>query len=295
MSLCGITIYLLDKQSLPEYARNQKNRIQYECFSPKTIVHTHHAGKETHSCTCHRGSYTLEAAVILPLLAAFFAFILFFFRVLQVQTGVQEALIYAGRQTACEACAVDSQTVLFASAESYFQKELRQYPEIGNYVSGGGPGISLLQSDLSGSYVELQADYYIKLPFNFFSVDGIPIIQAYKSRKWIGDRADEVPEDYVYVTEHGNVYHCSRACHYLDLSIRAVNFGEIAGLRNKDDHKYYACSECVAKNKDLGMVYITDYGTCYHMNLSCCGLKRTIYMIPLSEVGGKSPCSKCGK
>lgn len=74
-----------------------------------------------------KGSYTLEAAVIIPVAAVFFLTLLFFFRVLQIQTEVQEALNYASRKTACEASAVSSQTGLLVSAEAYFRKELGTY------------------------------------------------------------------------------------------------------------------------------------------------------------------------
>lgn len=250
--------------------------------------------KKTPLCTRHRGSYTLEAAVILPLIAGFFAAILFFFRVLQVQTQVQEALVYASRKTACEASCTESPAVLRASAEAYFRKELGEYEIPQHYVNGGSLGISLLKSDFSDCYIQLKADYQVKLPIRFFAVDGVRISQSSCSRKWTGDADDGVQEDYVYVTETGTVYHRNRKCPYLDLSIQAVQYDDLAGLRNKSEHKYYACSQCVAKNVNLGMVYITDYGTCYHVSLTCSGLKRTVYMIPVSETGGKGPCSKCG-
>lgn len=250
--------------------------------------------KKTSLCIRKKASYTLEAAIIIPLVAAFFVFILFFFRVLQVQTQVQEALEYASRKSASEASAVNSEMGLMASAEVYFLKGLHDYNLPERYVKGGKAGVSLLRSNVSDCYIDLQADYYIRLPVNFFTVKGIAVSQSSKSRKWTGDRDEGEEDDYVYVTETGTVYHRDRMCHYLDLSIRIVNFEDIKGLRNKGGHKYYACGECVAGKNTGGTVYITDYGTAYHASLSCSGLKRTIYLIPLSDVGGRGPCSKCG-
>ena len=40
-----------------------------------------------------KASYTLEAAVIIPMVAGFFAVLLLFFRILQIETQVQEALV----------------------------------------------------------------------------------------------------------------------------------------------------------------------------------------------------------
>lgn len=280
VSLCESRHYIQKNISLPEHAVNR--------------THTHHMRKGTHACACLHGSYTLEAAVVLPLLTGFFVFLLFFFRVLQVQTGVQSALCYAARKTACEAGALDSEAALFASAEVYFQKEAGECEAVSDYVAGGSLGVSLLESDFSGNYVNLRANYFVKLPINFFSVKGIAISQGEMSRKWTGDAQDETAEDYVYVTEHGSVYHRSRTCRYLDLSIRSVDAAAVAELRNKGGSKYEACSVCAAKHPNANRVYITDYGVCYHSDLSCSGLKRTIYLIPLSEAGARGACSKCG-
>lgn len=74
--------------------------------------------------------------MIIPVAAVFFLTLLFFFRVLQIQTEVQEALNYASRKTACEASAVSSQTGLLVSAEAYFRKELGTYSLPEKYIRG---------------------------------------------------------------------------------------------------------------------------------------------------------------
>jgi hypothetical protein len=250
--------------------------------------------KKASLCARQQASYTLEAAVILPLLAGFFVAILFFFRVLQVETQVQEALDYASRKTACEASAISSGVALNASAEGYFRKELGQYTLPEKYVYGGNLGISLLGSTCEGNEVRLRATYTMKLPIAFFGGKGVVLAQGSTVHKWIGDRDDGQQEDYVYVTETGTVYHRSRQCSYLDLSIRTANAAELSGLRNKNGHKYYACSHCAEEIPASGIVYITDYGIGYHAELSCSGLKRTVYLIPLAEVGTKGSCSRCG-
>ena len=40
-------------------------------------------------------------------------------------------------------------------------------------------------------------------------------------------------------------------------------------------------------------VFITDQGNRFHYDLNCSGIKRTIYMIRLSEVGNRKQCSRC--
>lgn len=263
-------------KSLPEYTINSS------------------CGKKAFLHIRNKGSYTLEMAVVLPLVAAFLVSILFFFRVLQVETQVQEALVYASRKAAAQASTADATPVLLAAAEVHFRKEVQQHKEFRQFVGGQPGGVSLLLSDLDGPEITLRADYFIKLPIAFFKVKGVQITQTSTSRKWTGDREQWTNEDYVYVTEHGTVYHCNRSCRYLDLSIRLAEYAEIGTLRNKNEHKYSECDRCVAKNNTPYQVYITDYGEVYHTTLSCSGLKRTIYMVPISETGGKGACSKCG-
>jgi Flp pilus assembly protein TadG len=227
-------------------------------------------------------------------MAGFFVAILFFFRVLQVETQVQEALDYASRKTACEAAIVSSGTALHVSAEAYFRKEFSQYSLPNTYIKGGSKAVSLLGSTYENNYVTLKATYTMKVPIEFFGWKGFVVAQGSKVHKWIGDRDDGEKTDYVYVTERGTVYHRDRKCNYLDLSIQTVNMSAVSSKRNKNGNIYYACSDCAAGKTVTGNVYITNYGTCYHTKASCSGLKRTIYLIPVTEAGSKRACSKCG-
>ena len=76
------------------------------------------------SCTCLKASYTLEAAVIFPLVAGFFVFILFFFRVVQVESQVKAALYYSSRMSALASSANDSSVVSVATAEVLFRSRI---------------------------------------------------------------------------------------------------------------------------------------------------------------------------
>ena len=95
------------------------------------------------------------------------------------------------------------------------------------------------------------------------------------------------------VTETGLVYHKDYHCSHLDLSIRMTHLELVEGLRNENGGKYYPCEHCVKGNG--GNIYITNSGDRYHSSLSCSGLKRTIYAIPISEAAGKGACSRCGQ
>lgn len=116
-----------------------------------------------------------------------------------------------------------------------------------------------------------------------------------RTRAWTGydnEAAQPDEEDKVYVTEYGEVYHYSKSCAYLKLSIRAVDLDYIEKLRNADGSCYYACEEC--GRKCTSTVFVTSYGNRYHATLQCSGLKRTIQEIPLSQVGSRTACKKCG-
>lgn len=107
-----------------------------------------------------------------------------------------------------------------------------------------------------------------------------------------GDSVDE--EEYVYITPNGTVYHRDIGCTHLKLSIQTVDFSYVSSLRNEDGGCYSKCDYCGSKTPNNGVVYITNYGDCYHTSLSCPGIKRTIETIPISKVGNRKACSKCG-
>ncbi len=243
-----------------------------------------------------KGSFTLEAAVIIPLTAGFFAVILMFFRILQIEMQVQSCLIYAGRITAVQADD-ENEDWMLACATATFYKSIAEHAIIEQYVKGGRKGISLASSKASGNYVILEADYLIKIPVGFFHINSFSISQSCISRKWTGSEAgkDIKEENWVYVTPEGSVYHRKKTCTYLDLSIKSCTVAQVGGRRNKSGQKYRVCIQCADQNTGISWVYITDYGECYHADPACSGLKRTVYHIPLSETEGRRPCSKCGK
>lgn len=111
---------------------------------------------------------------------------------------------------------------------------------------------------------------------------------AYSSSQSSGDN------ELVYVTETGIVYHRNYQCTYLEPSVRSVAKTQLGELRNSSGGIYHLCERCGWMPGNDGNCYVTDYGDCYHTSLSCSGLKRKVYTVPLSEVKGKGACSKCG-
>ena len=248
-----------------------------------------------------KASITLEMVVVLPLFISFMVFFLFMFRILLVQESMEEALVYASR-TLAVTCYGESgekqktQAELLAEAQIALRKGLKESDCPVGFIRGEALGISLLTSQLTGDDIILRASYEIRMPCVLLGSYSFHFVQCAQSRKWIGNRSleqkDGSDDEWVYITPYGTVYHRERTCRYLDLSIRAVSRSSLLTLRNADREIYRKCESCGTSGN--GTVYVTDYGVRYHSSLSCNGLKRTIYMVKLSQVGGRKACSKCG-
>lgn len=275
MSLCQ----LKDSESI---SVNQKSL-------PETGIESCTQNNGTPLLIC-RGSYTLEAAVVVPLAAVFLMTILFLFRVLQVQTELQQSISLAGRRGA-----VAGKELSLGVAEASFRLSLLDAENVNAYVKNGTLGVSTLGSEVDGEYLKLRAACRIKIPVNLFGLKDIRLLVGSRNRIWSGHTEGEQEEAIVYYTPTGTVYHVTKSCPYLDLSIHSADFDELGGLRNLEGHRYYPCRDCVRGELSSEEVFITDYGTAYHARLSCSGLKRTILEIPLSEVGNRPPCSKCSR
>lgn len=292
------------------------NSMQCRLFyQEKSRKQTSECGSEISSAafvhTCHsiaKGSFTLEAAVLVPLFTGFLVAILFFFRVIQIQENLYEAMVYTGRTISVTAFGENvgigeevltpaSYVAANAAVHQHYKSGFTDQDQAYRFLIGGMPGLSLIRSETAGDYIDLKADYRIKLPIDFFGTRWILGGQECKVRKWNGYQKDAVESEkeddiWVYITPRGAVYHKDRNCKYLDLTIRSVERTAVDHLRNKDGSCYYPCEVC-GNRKTGGAVYITDYGTSYHTSINCSGLRRSIQMVRLSECD-RGPCSKCG-
>ena len=255
-------------------------------------------GLETPQCTCKKASFTVEAALVLPLLACFFSCILFFFQIMQVQLSVQKVLEDTGRRLAVLASTETKEDIAYESvAKLLFYVDLKEQEEVEKFVVGGALGIVLIASESEGDYVSLEVNYGMKFPINLLGKQVVWINQKAFFRKWTGWHVKDItcPENvWVYVTPNGSAYHQRKSCPYLALSIREVELSEVRWLRNLDGTRYRECKSCMEK-KGGKVVYLTDYGERYHYDLACGGLKRTIYTRRLSEVENRDACTKCWK
>lgn len=244
---------------------------------------------------CQRASYTVEAAVVIPLLAGYLVMLLSFFRIIQVQCAVDEALMYAGRKTAVESCIVDSQEALLLSAEGYLLYALKENPLVEKQLVHGLVGIQLWESKFDGETIILKAKYVVELPIHFFGIRQVELSSQNQFRKWNTRKTQERDGGIVYVTPTGEVYHVDSGCRSLNLSVRDIGISEVAKLRGANGQRYNRCTRCNWTSDKKERVYYTDYGTLYHRSVSCSALKRTIVRISIEEIGERRPCKWCSR
>lgn len=168
-------------------------------------------------------------------------------------------------------------------------------------ISGGKGGISYAGSNvlLNDDIVDIHASFRVRPAYADYGWNGSRMYVRYYGRGWTGydvtrtggEKTDD--DRMVFITKTGTVYHLSRGCSSLCPSVHGVPYESISRQRNSDGKRYGRCPYC-GTHVPGGTVYVTDYGTCYHTSPCCRGLKRTVYSIPLSEVGDREPCAICG-
>ncbi len=259
-----------------------------------------------------RGSMTLEAAFALPFFLFAVLNILFAVNIIATQSRIGAALHQVGNKMAFAGYAyvntvggalpegLSSVVLSSGYARAQVISNVGSAYLTDSCVKGGGGGLSFAGSSVmeKGDIIDLRVSYRVKPFVELMGFDGFLMSQRYYAKAWTGYDASGSVSDMtaddpmVYITETGTVYHLNRNCTYLNPSVEAVSAGVVRERRNSSGAKYAPCGLCGAFSE--GEVYITYYGSSYHSRLNCPGLKRTIYTVPLSEVGGRGRCSKCG-
>ena len=260
-----------------------------------------------------RGSMTLEASLALPFFLFAVLNILFAVNIIGTQSRINAAMHQVGNKLAFAGYAYENTVADILPdglagvvvTEGYAKGQIVEY--VGSSylenscVKGGAGGLSLIGSSLMGAedIIDLRITYRVRPFAGLMGFDGFLMSQRYYGRAWTGyDAAGSVgggtqEDPMVYITKTGTAYHLDRNCTYLNPKIKTAPAQSVTDLRNASGGKYAPCGSCGAGGSG-NQVYITDYGSSYHKRLDCPGLKRTIYTVPLSEVGGRGRCSKCG-
>lgn len=239
----------------------------------------------------NRGSVTIEASLVFPIFL-FFVMSLYHMCYSRIADNiVYEAAIETAEYMA-EYAYLDGHNILLPAYK--FQEYVDDKTIVSRYVDGGIQGISFIGTNPldNEGYVVLKVQYKSKVSVPF--LPGLSKMHSFEIRQKAYVGADETVDNdgdnndsYVYVTDNRDVYHSTRMCTYLNLSIRA---DDVAGAEAG------GCSICeICGYGDEKIVYVTDYGRRYHRDIKCSGLKRTVYRVKLSEVDGLGGCVRCTK
>lgn len=254
---------------------------------------------------------TVEACFVLPIFLFAFLNIISIVEIYRLQGNMSAAMHDTAKQMAVYGYeyqrlgggsmgAAESLGLTYLYAAGKVRTKLGEAYLDNSPLAGGAASVLWLRSSVlqDGDCIDLVAEYRIEPPVAVAGYQPRVLYNRIRTRAWTGyDNAAHgtdgvTQEEIVYITEEGSVYHRSRGCSYLKLSIAAVDKGFLDTQRNKDGSKYYPCAECGGACE--GIVYITNYGNRYHSTLGCSSLKRTIMAVPISETGGRGACSKCG-
>lgn len=203
----------------------------------------------------YKGSLTVESAFILPLfflLITAFICILDLYRICTlVQTslceGAKELGMYAYCREEDSSSPVGAVTdaVCMAYGTTKVRKALDQESLPG--IQGGINGIFLIGSDFQNDIVTLKASFLYTGPGGLFRIFPVRIQLLGQARAWTGYKGslspDLPPEDIVYIAEWESVYHTSRDCTHLSLSITRVSKSGIEARTNQYGEHYYPCEK----------------------------------------------------
>ena len=125
---------------------------------------------------------------MVPILACLFTFVLFFFRVMQVQLCVQDALEDTDARCLSMQIVKDSQDEKYAVlAKSMFIAKAREDDNIRKFVTGNVFGITFSESSFEGNDICLRVHYQMKFPVSLL---GEKVILALAKRQFIESGQD---------------------------------------------------------------------------------------------------------
>lgn len=289
----------------------RKGGALHSCFRRIKILSL--ANKRMSSCSSKRfqASMTVEACFVLPFFLFAFLNIISILELYRLQGNMSAAMhdtvknmaVYGYEYRALRgesAGGAESLGLTYLYAANKVKSKLGTGYLDNSPIVGGASAIGWFRSSVmeDDDCIDLLADYRIRPPAAVVGFEECRMYNRLRTRAWTGyDNAGagaggDSEEEIVYITPEGEVYHRSRTCTHLKLSIVAVDKSFLESERNDSGEIYYPCEEC--GDRCGNTVYITSYGNRYHATLGCSKLKRTVMAVPISQVGDRGACSKCG-
>lgn len=240
--------------------------------------------------TQNKGNTVVEATLILPL------FIMGMISVYHMgRVKMAEQVLYEAAVETAEYLAEEAYLEIYNPLTPYikFRDYIDDNELVNMYITNGANGVTIY------GYTKPDADNKLTITYQYqtrMRVFLFPLLSSnhtitIEQRAYVGDASRDVSEidegnRYVFVTDNKDVYHLSRNCTYLLLSVQATSYTNAQLLG------FTACEFC-GDDVIQGNVYVTDEGRRFHSNLGCSGLKRTVYRVKKSSVGGLPICTRC--
>lgn len=248
-----------------------------------------------------KASITVEASLVLPIFLMYIMTLLYSIEIVRFQSNVWEAV----HKVSMEAC---FQKYGQEYGQGHLKTEIDVQKEIISYlngrispfmcVQGGKKGVVITKSEdvLGKGNIKITAIYKIKpfikwLSFGELVVEESCLVHGFAGYEENNQQNQMEKTTYVFITPSGEKYHFDKDCTYLKVKVSCVKEEQIKELRNASGEIYHACEVC--KPYKSNYVYYTNWGNRFHGNLGCTALKRTVYIVLLSEVTDRMPCSKC--
>lgn len=224
------------------------------------------------------GSITLEAAIVTTL------FLLMAFSILGYMSLLNKQLSYQIK--------VNNTAVAMAKLKFYketvgkitnYQQYTRELEKEVNFNQ-----LSVKENQIDA--IDIISGFVYKVPW---IGKKIKITERCRVKDWTGCDITK-QQKLVYITKNGKVYHVTKKCSHLSLSIRKINYSQLDEERNCYGVKYKRCAICLGNKQTLATdIFVTEDGDKFHSSLMCSGLLRNIIIIDKSEVGNRKPCSRC--
>lgn len=266
----------------------------------ETHPHPVKAGRKTYKTFLgdKSGSVTVEAALVLPLFILAMLSVFYMGETVIVRNVIYEAFQETAQYMAERSYLYETRDMDIGITTVASNLKIREYiddqAQIERYVSGGISGIRITKTSLDeDNYIYMELRYSLTVNVPVFGAVCIPCRERICQRAYLGydpEKDDDSQEAYVYVAENGYVYHTSRSCYHISLSIHQVSEDRLKTT-------YANLTECsiCARSGNTGSIYVTEDGDRYHRSLDCSGLKRTVYRCRKDECAGYVLCSECGK
>lgn len=246
----------------------------------------------------YKGSMTVEASILLPLLLFFFLHMFGVVEMLRLHSKLTFGLWECGNQLTVYAAMpeelsdkIPDVAVSYLYVKNRMESFLgREYLDTSPLVAGRH-GLNYLESDYDGACIDIGVTYQVAPQFTVFPFPYLRMVNRYYGKVWTG--YENNPEmEFVYVTIYGEVWHSRADCTHIFIRVSETDWNKIGDLRNVNGGRYYPCELCDKKEKGE-KTYYTEYGDRYHKDRECSSLVRYIRAILWSDTISYRPCSRC--